>query len=100
MRPSYDVVTIDLSTVLTGFKIADIGQSVTAVTVQAIPAGVSTSLVLGANSDPIPLNFSGQTFEMCPGCDEGIFFNNPVATPGSFVVLIISFADTLTTNTA
>ena len=88
MKPSYNVVTVDLSTVHadlpveTNFPV----DSVTVLQLDSTPVYIR----FGPGAPQIPLNLLGQTFEdVC--LTEGIFITND-ALAGS-LILLISYGD-------
>lgn len=94
--PSYSVVALDLSVARDHARIADVGQVIGAVTVLQLPAGSTCALTLGTNRGDIPLLIPAQLFDMCPACDEGIFFTNPAGV--GIVILLLSVGDNLTVS--
>jgi hypothetical protein len=89
MKPSYKIVDIDLAVAHSRELLSETGQVVESLTVLRLPA-VAVTMTIGDNSPPIPLLITGQTFEMCPPCDEVIFVTN--AALGGTLTILVSFA--------
>jgi hypothetical protein len=86
----YRVLTIDLTTARNRENIVLRDTIVEAVCILDAPGGLGCSIGFGASGDMIPLTTQGQTFAMCPGENDGVFFTNP-AGAGS-LRLLISYA--------
>lgn len=93
-KPSYQVLTLDLTQARTKKSIVDNGSRVDSVAVLSMPAGTVAALSFGTNSDDIPIGV-GDTYDVsgfdAAGCpvplDEGVFLTNPVGA-GTLVLLI------------
>lgn len=86
--PSYAVLRLDLATARTAERIVEVGRPIDGITVQAIPVGALCQVSFGSNKDLVTLQ-DGQSFEICPVLDEGLFLTNPLAA--GILELIISF---------
>lgn len=86
--PSYAVLQLDLATLRTAERIVEVGRPIDGVTVQNIPAGTLVQVAFGTNKPLVTLK-AGQSFEICPPLDEGLFLTNPLAA--GVLELIISF---------
>lgn len=87
MKPSYNVVTIDLTVAHTDFPIEG-NSPVQSVTVLQVDSPVTVRF--GPGAPVVPLNILGQTFdEVC--LTEGLFITNAAAA-GS-LVLFVSYGD-------
>lgn len=87
MKPSYDVITVDLTVAHTDLPVAANYpiQSVTVLQVDSV-----ASVRFGPGAPIVPLNILGQTFD--DAClTEGLFITNAIGV-GS-LVLFVSFGD-------
>lgn len=92
--PNYSVPSLDLATARDAFPVVTAGIPVDSITVLALPGGATISARLGPNKAPIPLLINGQTLNICPAADEGIFIDNPIGA--GVVVLLISLGGGVT----
>lgn len=96
--PNYTIVNLDLAVArdtATGVSIdGTLGAAISSVTVQQLPFGAVVGLKLGPTKQFIPLTVQGQTINICPVADEGLFVGNPAA--GGILILIIWYADSAT----
>lgn len=98
-KPSYRIITVDLTVANVLTQLLGPGQGYDAVSILSVPAGATVNLHFGPNADPWPVgNLQGETIETTTqdgqGCiipaDEGLFVDNP-AGAGSLIIGV-SFA--------